>query len=103
MTKKAYLVTFVTTTRVTVDVPEDFDVHDCNLILEEHKNAWDSIVKEARENILENPEGLAYTIYINISIRKFNCYLLSATNFSNDLCEFCRFHSYLNLTFFNVY
>ena len=57
MTKKAYLVTFVTTTRVTVDVPEDFDVHDCNLILEEHKKAWDSIVKEARENILENPEG----------------------------------------------
>ena len=60
MTKKAYLVTFATTTRVTVDVPEDFDVHDCSLILEEHKKAWDSIVKEARENILENPENYLY-------------------------------------------
>ena len=66
MTKKAYLVTFVTTTRVTVDVPEDFDVHDCNLILEEHKNAWDSIVKEARENILENPECYLYDDNVEI-------------------------------------
>ena len=60
MTKKAYLVTFVTTTRVTVDVPEDFDVHNCNLVVEEYEKAWDSIVKEARENILENPECYLY-------------------------------------------
>ena len=53
--KKAYLVTFATTTRVTVDVPEDFDVHNC--ITKEHENAWDSIVKKDRENILVNSEG----------------------------------------------
>jgi hypothetical protein len=58
--KKAYLVTFVTTTRVTVDVPEDFDVHNCNLVVDEYEKAWDSIVKEARENILENPENYLY-------------------------------------------
>ena len=60
MTKKAFLVTFVTTTRVTVDVPENFDVHNCNLVVEEYEKAWDSIVKEARENILENPENYLY-------------------------------------------
>ena len=57
MTKKAYLVTFVTTTRITVDVPEGFDVHNCNIVVEEYEKTWNSIVKEARENILENPEG----------------------------------------------
>ena len=57
MAKKAFLATFVTTTRVVVDVPENFDVHNCNFIIKEHEDAWDSIVKEARENILENPEG----------------------------------------------
>jgi hypothetical protein len=60
MAKKAYLVTFTTTTRVIVNVPEDFDVHDCNLIIKEHEEAYDSIIKEARENILENPENYIY-------------------------------------------
>ena len=60
MTKKAYLVTFTTTTRVVVDVPEDFDVNNYNLVIKEHEIAWDSIVKEARENILENPECYLY-------------------------------------------
>ena len=60
MAKKAYLATFVTTTRVTVDVPESFDVHKCNLVVEEHEKARNSIVKEARENILENPECYLY-------------------------------------------
>ena len=55
MPKKAFLTTFVVMTRVVVDVPEDFDVHNC--ITKEHEDAWDSIVKEARENILVNPEG----------------------------------------------
>jgi hypothetical protein len=57
MVKKAFLTTFIITTRVVVDVPEDFDVNNCNLIIKEHEDAWDSIVKEAKENILENPEG----------------------------------------------
>lgn len=57
MAKKAYLATFVIMTRVVVDVPEDFDVNNCNLVIEEHAEAWDSIVKEARKNILENPKG----------------------------------------------
>ena len=58
--KKAYLVTFTTTTRVVVDVPEEFNPNDCNLILEEDDKAYDSIIREARENILENPENYIY-------------------------------------------
>ena len=68
MAKKAFLTTFITTTRVVVDVPEDFDVHNCNLMIKEHKDVWDSIVREARENILENPEG--YLCWDNVEIEE---------------------------------
>lgn len=60
MIKKAYIVTFTTSTRVEVDVSEDFDPHNCNLVLSDHEKAWESIVKEARENILENPCNYLY-------------------------------------------
>lgn len=55
MAKKAFLTTFIIMTRVVVDVPEDFDAYNC--ATKEHEDAWYSIVKEARENILVNPEG----------------------------------------------
>ena len=58
--KKAYLVTFTTTTRVVVDVLEGFNPNNCNLVIKEHKEAYDSIIREARENILENPENYIY-------------------------------------------
>ena len=60
MSKKAYLVTFNATTRVVVDVPDDFDVHNCNLIIADHEKAFDSIIQEARDNILEDPENYLY-------------------------------------------
>lgn len=60
MPKKAFIVTFTTSTRVVADVPEDFDPHDCNLVISEHEKAWESIVEEARENILENPCNYLY-------------------------------------------
>ena len=60
MTKKAYLVTFTTTTRVVVDIPEDFNPNDCNLIIKEHEEAYDSIIEKARENILEDPGNYIY-------------------------------------------
>lgn len=66
--KKAYLVTFTTTTRVVVDIPEDFNPNKCNLIIKEHEEAYDSIIKEARENILENPEG--YLCWDNAEIEE---------------------------------
>ena len=58
--KKAYLVTFVTTTRVVVDVPEDFDPNNCSLVIKECEETYDSIIEEARENILESPENYIY-------------------------------------------
>ena len=58
MMKKAYLVTFTTTTRVEVDIPEGFN--PSNLVIKEHEEAYDSIIREARENILENPENYIY-------------------------------------------
>lgn len=67
MAKKAYLVTFTTTTRVVVDVPENFDVHNCNLLVVGHEKAWDSIVKEARDNILENPECYLYDDNVEVN------------------------------------
>ena len=60
MAKKAYLATFTTTTRVVVDIPEDFNPNNCNLVIKEHEEAYDSIIREARENILENPENYIY-------------------------------------------
>jgi hypothetical protein len=60
MMKKAYLVTFTTTTRVVVDIPEGFNPNNCNLVIKEHEEAYDSIIREARENILENPENYIY-------------------------------------------
>ena len=58
--KKAYLVDFNVTTRVEVDVPEDFDPNNCNLIIPEHDQAFSSIVKEAVDNILEVPHNYLY-------------------------------------------
>lgn len=58
--KKAYLVTFTTTTRVVADIPDDFDVNDCNLVIAEHSNAYDAIIEAARDNILENPQVYLY-------------------------------------------
>ena len=60
MAKKAYLVTFVTTTRVVVDVPEGFDPNNSNFVFKEDKEAFDAIIKEARGNILEDPENYIY-------------------------------------------
>ena len=60
MAKKAYLVTFTTTTRVVVDIPENFSPNNCNLVIKEYEEAYDSIIREARENILENPENYIY-------------------------------------------
>ncbi|MBP5457837.1 MAG: hypothetical protein J6Y37_15205 [Paludibacteraceae bacterium] len=58
--KKAYLVTFTTTARVVVDVPRDFDVDDCSLLVKEEAETYDTIIEKARENILENPENYIY-------------------------------------------
>ena len=58
--KKAYLVTFTTTTRVVVDVPEGFDVNNCNLVKDKDANAFDSIIKSARSNILEEPQNYMF-------------------------------------------
>ena len=56
MTKKAYLVTFEITTRVVADVPDDFDPKDHSLTLEEHEEAFDTIVEKARDKILGYPQ-----------------------------------------------
>ena len=60
MMKKAYLVTFTTTTRVVVNIPEGFNPNNCNLIIKEHEEAYDSIIREARENILENSDNYLF-------------------------------------------
>lgn len=56
--KRAYLVIFTTVTRVVVDVPEDFDPYNC--VTEEQECAYDTIIDEARENIMENPANYLY-------------------------------------------
>lgn len=56
MTKKAFLVTFEITTRVVTDVPDDFDPKDYSLTLEEHEEAFDTIVEKARDKILGYPQ-----------------------------------------------
>ena len=58
--KKAYLVTFTITTRVVVNIPEGFNPNNCNLIIKEHEEAYDSIIREARENILENSDNYLF-------------------------------------------
>ena len=60
MMKKAYLVTFTITTRVVVNIPEGFNPNNCNLIIKEHEEAYDSIIREARENILENSDNYLF-------------------------------------------
>lgn len=45
--KKAFLVTHKVTTRVIVDVPEDFDINNCNLIHEKDAKAYNAITETA--------------------------------------------------------
>ena len=52
--KRAFLVNFSVTTRVVVDVPEDFDVWDSD------SKAFEDIVSEARDNILDRPFNYLY-------------------------------------------
>lgn len=60
MAKKAFLVTFEVTTRVIVDVPEEFNPIDYNLIREKDAQAFNAIIKQARDNILKVPEYYIY-------------------------------------------
>lgn len=60
MVKKAFLVTFEVTTRVVADVPEEFNPIDYNLITKKDAQAFDAIIKQARDNILEVPENYIY-------------------------------------------
>ena len=60
MVKKAFLVTFEVTTRIVADVPEEFNPIDCNLITKKYAQAFDTIIKQARNNILEVPENYIY-------------------------------------------
>lgn len=62
MAIKAFLATFVVTTRVEVDVPEDFNVWDSD------SKAFEDIVSEARDNILDEPMNYLYGD--NIEIRE---------------------------------
>lgn len=58
--KKAYLVKFELETRVIADVPEDFNLNDCNLMIPKNAGAFHSIVKEAVNNIMEVPYNYLY-------------------------------------------
>jgi len=60
MAKKAFLVTFEVTTRVVADVPEEFNLSNYNLITKKDAQAFDTIIKQARDNILEVPEYYIY-------------------------------------------
>ena len=51
MAKKAFLVTFEVTTRVVADVPEEFNLSNYNLITKKDAQAFDTIIKQARDNI----------------------------------------------------
>ena len=62
MSIKAFLATFVVTTRVEVDVPEDFNVWDSD------SKAFEDIVSEARDNILDEPMNYLYGE--NVEIRE---------------------------------
>lgn len=57
---RAYLVIFTTVTRVVVDVPEDFDPNNCNLAIKEQECAYNTIIDNARENIMEEPTNYLY-------------------------------------------
>lgn len=60
--KKAFLVNFSITTRVEVDVPEDFNEYDSD------SNGFEEVVAEARDNILEKPMNYLYEE--NVEIRE---------------------------------
>lgn len=51
--KKTFLVTFETTTRVTADVPEDFNLFT-------HYDIYNSIINDARNNIIETPHSYLF-------------------------------------------
>lgn len=60
MAKKAYLVTFTSTTRVVVDVPDNVDVDNLNLINSKDASVFYSIIQKARGNIVENAWDYLY-------------------------------------------
>lgn len=55
--KKAFLVTFDIRTRVTVDVPEGFNPDEVDFSDKSQADAFDALVAQAREHILDNPYG----------------------------------------------
>lgn len=55
--KKAFLVTFDIRTRVTVDVPEGFNPDEVDFSDKSQSDAFDALVAQAREHILDNPYG----------------------------------------------
>ena len=60
MEKRAFLVSFEITTRVVVDIPKEFNPNELNLIDEKDSQAFNTIIKQARNNILEVPENYIY-------------------------------------------
>ena len=74
MTKKAFLVTFVTTTRVTVDVPEDFD-EDPNKYKDDFTSIEDSCDCYACKNYTK-----AYIRHLIVANETFGARLLSIHN-----------------------
>lgn len=58
--KRAFIVKFETSTRVVVDIPEDFDPHSYNTVIASHREAVEKIVGKARENIVETPRFYLY-------------------------------------------
>ena len=55
--KKAFLVTFSVRTRVVADVPEGFNPDEIDFSDKPQAVAFDAIVAEARDHVLENPYG----------------------------------------------
>lgn len=53
--KKAFLVTFSVRTRVVADVPEGFNPDVIDFSDKPQAVAFDAIVAEARDHVLENP------------------------------------------------
>lgn len=58
--KRAFIVKFETSTRVVVDIPEDFDPHSYNTVIASHREAVEEIVGKARDNIMEVPHLYFY-------------------------------------------
>lgn len=65
--KRAFIVKFETSTRVVVDIPEDFDPHSYNTVIASNRDAIEEIVSKARDNIVETPRFYLYAANADIT------------------------------------